>query len=76
MERKRRHFPLFRAFLKSEKNDLVCLPYAAFRGDARTKNIDWSGSENTVVLDFIDFPPFPQKKAERMGHGSLWQKQK
>jgi hypothetical protein len=31
---------------------------------------------NGVDPKFIGIPPFPQKKAERMGHGSLQQKQK
>jgi hypothetical protein len=31
---------------------------------------------NGVDVNFMGFPPLPQEKAERMGHGSLLQKQK
>jgi hypothetical protein len=34
----------------------------------------WSGFGNCVDANFIGIPPFPQKKAERMGHGSLQKK--
>jgi hypothetical protein len=36
----------------------------------------YSSFGNGVDPKFIGIPPFPQKKAERMGHGSLQQKQK
>jgi len=37
---------------------------------------DYGSLGNGVDLEFMGFPPFAQEKAERMGHGSLQQKQK